>query len=127
MTAKSQKGTRSPAWAELEENWDEVRPLIEEMLEAARVGLGRSKWSIGDPDEKLLMPIIGALTVHFSRELDLQNVQEDEPPTEAMLREQIAQELRDVALRHPLGSIRRKAFNEAAAVAEQGPRGDQVM
>ncbi|QGZ53386.1 hypothetical protein GPZ77_34740 (plasmid) [Streptomyces sp. QHH-9511] len=88
------------------------------MLAAAREGLARSKWKIGDPDDKLLLPIIGALTVYFARGLGVM----DMPPSEAMLREQVGRELRAVAARHPVGSARRAAMMEAAEIAEQGPR-----
>lgn len=101
---------------ELAENWEEVGPVLEAMLAAAREGLARSEWKIGDPDEKLLLPIIGALTVYFGRELGVA----DMPPTEEMLRSRVARELRDVAARHPAGSARRAAFLEAAGITEQG-------
>jgi hypothetical protein len=100
------------------EGWDENLPVLEEMLAAARQGLARSTWKIGDPDDKLLWPIVGALTVHLGRELRVQ----DAPPTEAEVRKRVAQELRAAAERHPQGSVRRVAFREAAAQAEQGPQ-----
>ncbi|MFC8008637.1 hypothetical protein [Streptomyces cinereoruber] len=102
----------------LAEDWGEKRPILEEMLAAAREGLARSKWKIGDPDDKLLWPIVGALTAHLGKELRVQ----DMLAPEADVRKQVAQELRDVAVRHPVGSARRAAFLEAAEVAEQRQR-----
>ncbi|MEU9998043.1 hypothetical protein [Streptomyces sp. NPDC050848] len=110
--------TKNSMARELAENWDEVQPVLDEMLDAAREGLARSEWTIGDSDEKFLLPIIGALTVYFGRELGVK----DMPPAETMLRGQVARELRTVAARHPEGSARRAAFMEAAGIAEQGPR-----
>ncbi|MFC7794553.1 hypothetical protein [Streptomyces cinereoruber] len=102
----------------LAEDWDEKRPILEEMLAAAREGLARSTWKIGDSDDKLLWPIVGALTVYLGKGLGV----EDTLATEAEVRRRVAQELRDVALRHPAGSARRAAYLEAAKVAEQGPQ-----
>lgn len=102
----------------LAEEWDENRPVLEEMLAAAREGLARSTWKVGDSDDKLLWPIVGALTVHLGKALGVQ----DQAAVEGEVRMRVAQELRAVAERHPVGSARRAAFREAAAMAEQGPR-----
>lgn len=102
----------------LAEGWEERLPILEEMLAAAREGLARSEWKIGDPDDKLLWPIVGALTVYLGKGLGVL----DTPPTEAEVRARVAQELREVADRQPQGSVRRKAYLEAADLAEQGPR-----
>ena len=112
------RGAPNPLARELAEKWDDVGPVLEELLAVAREGVARSNWKPGDRDHALLLPIIGALTVFFGQRLRVTEM----PPTEAMLREQIGRELREVAARHPAGSARRAAFLEAAAVAETEQR-----
>ncbi|MFD3336074.1 hypothetical protein ACFWV1_26020 [Streptomyces sp. NPDC058700] len=102
----------------LAENWEENRPVLEAMLAAAREGLARADWKIGDPADKMLWPIVGALTVHLGRELRVDQM----PPSEVMVREQVARDLRAVAARHPEGSVRHAAYMDAAELAEQGNR-----
>jgi hypothetical protein len=94
----------------------DVRPLLDEMLGVAREGMARSGWRIGDSDEKLLLPIIGALTVFFGERLGVK----DGSVLESLVRKKVAAELRQVAARHPAGTGRHTAFTEAARVAEQG-------
>ncbi|MGW7283916.1 hypothetical protein ACWGH4_00195 [Streptomyces sp. NPDC054847] len=94
----------------------DVRPVFDGLLAAARDGLSRSTWRVGDSDEKLLLPIIGALTVHLAKGLRVNEM----PPDEHMLRSQIAEELRRAAGRHPAGTARHAAYLEAAQIAEQG-------
>jgi hypothetical protein len=96
---------------------NDVRPILDAMLAAAREGLGRSTWRIGDPDEKLLLPIIGALTVHLAKELGIT----EEGWDAAQTRRKVADELRTAARRHPAGTARHQAFLEAAQMAEDGP------
>jgi hypothetical protein len=95
----------------------DARPILDEMLAAAREGLERSKWKIGDSYEKLLMPIIGELTVYFGRKLRL-----DMPPSEKEVRETVASELREAASRHPAGGARRASLMEAAEMVERKNR-----
>ncbi|MDT0608897.1 hypothetical protein [Streptomyces lancefieldiae] len=91
-------------------------PILDRMLAAAREGLSRSTWRIGDPDEKLLLPVIGALTVHLGKELGIA----DEGWDAAQTRSKVADELRTAARRHPVGTARHQAFLEAARMAEDG-------
>ncbi|MEV4342319.1 hypothetical protein [Streptomyces sp. NPDC049590] len=83
------------------------------MLAAAREGLERSTWRIDDPDEKLLLPIIGALIVHLAKELGLT----EEGWDAAQTRRKVADELR-----HPAGTARHRAFLDATQMAEEGIR-----
>ncbi|WP_329472779.1 hypothetical protein OIE75_29950 [Streptomyces sp. NBC_01723] len=94
----------------------DVRPVLDRMLAAAREGLGRSTWRIGDPDERLLLPIVGALTVHLGKELGIV----EEGWDAAQTRRVVATELRTAARRHPAGTARHQAFLEAAQMAEDG-------
>ncbi|MET9119621.1 hypothetical protein ABZX38_36255 [Streptomyces longwoodensis] len=86
------------------------------MLAAAREGLQKSTWRIGDPDEKLLLPIIGSLTVHLAKELGLMEDGWDAAQT----RRKVADELRGAARGHPVGTARHQAFLDAARMAEEG-------
>ncbi|MDQ0809792.1 hypothetical protein QFZ63_001506 [Streptomyces sp. B3I7] len=95
---------------------NDVRPIIDAMLAAAREGLERSMWRIGDPDEKLLLPIIGALAVHLAKELRIT----EEGWDAAQTRRKVADEMRAAARRHPAGTARHQAFLEAAQMAEDG-------
>ena len=94
----------------------DVRPILDAMLAAAREGLAKSTWRIGDPDEKLLLPIIGALTVHLAKELGIT----EEGWDAAQTRRKMADELRAAARRHPAGTTRHQAFLDAARMAEDG-------
>lgn len=94
----------------------DVRPMLDAMLAAAREGLERSTWRIGDPDEKLLLPIVGALTVHLAKELRITEAGWDAAQT----RRKVAEELRTAARRHPAGTARHQVFMEAAQAAEDG-------
>lgn len=94
----------------------DVSRILDAMLAAAREGLGRSTWRIGDPDEKLLLPIIGALTVHLGKELRIA----EEGWDAAQIRRKVAEQLRMAARRHPAGTARHQAFMEAAQLAEDG-------
>ena len=93
---------------------DDARPILDAMLAAAREGLERSTWRIGDPDEALLLPIIGSLTVHLAKELGLT----EEGWDAAQTRRKVADELRDAARWHPVGTARHQAFLDAARMAE---------
>ncbi len=93
---------------------NDVRPILDAMLAAAREGLERSMWRIGDPDEKLLLPIIGALTVHLAKKLRIT----EEGWDAAQTRRVVAEELRAAAHRHPAGTARHQAFLEAAQMTE---------
>lgn len=95
---------------------NDVRPILDAMLAAAREGLEKSTWRIGDPDEKLLLPIIGALTVHLGKGLRIT----EEGWDAAQTRRKVAEELRTAARRHPEGTARHQAFLEAALMAEGG-------
>lgn len=95
---------------------NDVRPILDAMLAAAREGLEKSAWRIGDPDEKLLLPIIGSLTVHLAKELRIT----EEGWDAAQTRRKVADELRAAARRHPAGTARHQAFMDAARMAEQG-------
>ena len=94
----------------------DVSHILDAMLAAAREGLERSTWRIGDPDEKLLLPIIGALTVHLGKELRITEDGWDGAQT----RRKVAEELRMAARRHPAGTARHQAFMEAAGLTEDG-------
>jgi len=96
----------------------DVRPLLDEMLAVAREGVARAGWQFGDPDEKLLLPVIGALTVFFGERLHLDRA----PVDEEGVRADVARELREAASRHPAGTARHGAFLEAARMAERGAR-----
>lgn len=100
----------------MSDSQNDMRPILDGMLAAAREGLGRSTWRIGDPDEKLLLPIIGALTVHLGKELGITEEGWDADQTRSM----VADELRAAARRHPAGTARHQAFLEAAQLAETG-------
>ncbi|KOV78385.1 hypothetical protein ADL02_24780 [Streptomyces sp. NRRL WC-3723] len=93
-----------------------MRPILDAMLTAAREGLAKSTWRIGDPDEKLLLPIIGSLTVYLGKELRIT----DEGLDAAQTRRKVADELRAAARRHPMGTARHQAFLDAARIAEAG-------
>ncbi|MET8572032.1 hypothetical protein [Streptomyces sp. NPDC004783] len=95
---------------------NDVRPILDAMLAAAREGLGRSTWRIGDPDEELLLPIIGALTVHLGKGLRIT----EEGREAAQTRRKVADELRTAARRHPAGTTRHQAFLKVAQIAEDG-------
>jgi hypothetical protein len=88
------------------------------MIAAAREGLKRSKWTVGDPDDELLAPICGALAVHFAKELRLDRDQE--PIDEQGVRDKVGAELRAAAQRHPPGTARHSTFLEAARLAARG-------
>lgn len=94
----------------------DVSHILDGMLAAAREGLERSTWRIGDSDEKLLLPIIGALTVHLGKELRITEDGWDAAQT----RRKVAEELRAAGRRHPAGTSRHQAFLEAAQLAEDG-------
>ncbi len=94
----------------------DVSHIVDAMLAAAREGLKRSSWRIGDPDEDLLLPIVGALTVHLAKELRIAEEGWDATQT----RRKVAEELRAAARRHPTGTARHQAFLEAARLAEDG-------
>jgi hypothetical protein len=95
---------------------NDVRPILDAMLTAAREGLAKSTWRIGDPDEKLLLPIIGSLTVHLAKELRITEEGWDASQT----RRKVADELRAAARRHPAGTARHQAFLDAAQIADDG-------
>ncbi len=95
---------------------NDVSHILDAMLAAAREGLERSTWRIGDPDEKLLLPIVGALVVHLGKELRIT----EEGWDAAQTRRKVANELRTAARRHPAGTARHQAFLEAAQLAEDG-------
>lgn len=95
---------------------NDVRPILDAMLAAAREGLNKSTWRIGDPDEELLFPIIGSLTVHLAKELRIT----EEGWDAAQTRRKVADELRSAAQRHPAGTARHQTFLEAARIAEDG-------
>lgn len=101
----------------MSDSQDDVHTTLDAMLAAAREGLARSTWRIGDPDEKLLLPIVGALTVHLGKELRVT----DEGWDAAQTRAKVAEELRAAARRHPTGTARHQAFLEAARITEEGP------
>lgn len=96
---------------------NDMRPILDAMLAAAREGLAKSTWRIGDPDETLLLPIIGSLTVHLAKELRLTDEGWDAEQT----RRKVADEMRAAARRHPAGTARHQAFLDAARIAEAGP------
>lgn len=100
----------------MSDSQNDVSHILDAMLAAAREGLGRSAWRIGDPDEKLLLPILGALTVHLAKELRIT----DEGWDAAQTRRKVAEELRTAARRHPAGTARHQAFLEAALIVEDG-------
>ena len=100
----------------MSDSQNDVRPILDGMLAAAREGLERSTWRIGDPDEKLFLPIIGALTVHLAKELRITEEGWDADQT----RQAVAAELRAAARRHPAGTARHQAFLEAAQMTEDG-------
>lgn len=100
----------------MSDSQNDVSHILDGMLTAAREGLERSTWRIGDPDEKLLLPIIGALTVHLAKELRITEEGWDARQT----RRKVADELRAAARRHPEGTARHQAFREAAQLADGG-------
>lgn len=98
------------------ERTEDVRPIIDALIAAAREGMDRSTWKIGDPAEDLLGPICGALVVHLGRELRLDR----EPVNEQEVRDKVAAELREAARRHPAATARHGALMDAARLAETG-------
>lgn len=88
--------------------------VMEEVFLAAKAAFKR--WKPSDGYERFFQVFVGELNSSIGRSAGLHM------PSEAMTREEAAQELRDVAENLPKGSSKRAHFLEAADMVEQGPR-----